>query len=145
MSETPASYYGNPKGRGASVSYADIERAARGLMAQGQVPTAAAVRGVLKRGSNTTLTDAMQRFWKNQAALNAGEPLALTRLPPEVAEAAVALWEKALRLSLQTAKHQLNTVHGELDTQRMSLLGEQTDRRNRNADKDQDQVSVPFV
>lgn len=120
MSETPASY-GTPKGRGASVSFADIERAARGLMAVGQVPTAAAVRGVLKRGSNTTLTEAMRRFWQNQAALNAGEPLALTRLPPEVAEAAVALWEKALRLSLQTATHQLKAVHGALDTERSDV------------------------
>jgi hypothetical protein len=38
-----------------------------------------------------------------QAALNAGNPVALTRLPPELADAAAALWEHALRLSQQTA------------------------------------------
>jgi hypothetical protein len=35
--------------------------------------------------------------------LNSG-PVALTRLPPELADAAVAQWEQALRLAQQTAK-----------------------------------------
>lgn len=74
------------------------------LMAAGEYPSVAAVRERLGRGSQTTLSDAMRRFWKDQAALNAGNPVALTRVPPEFADAAVALWEQALRLSLQTAK-----------------------------------------
>jgi hypothetical protein len=85
------------------VSFAEIETAARKLMAAGQYPSVATVRQELRRGSTTTIADAMRRFWKDQAALNAGDPVALSRLPPEFADAAVNLWEQALRLSLQTA------------------------------------------
>src|ERR1022692_2004009 len=41
----------------------------------------------------------MRRFWKNQAAVPTGNPLALAHLPPELADGAVAQWEKALLLS----------------------------------------------
>jgi hypothetical protein len=57
----------------------------------------------------------MRRFWKDQAALNAGNPVALTRLPPEFADAAVELWEQALRLSLQTAKSDDTAAHAKLE------------------------------
>jgi chromosome segregation ATPase len=57
----------------------------------------------------------MRRFWKNQAALDAGNPVALTRLPPEFADAAVELWEQALRLSLQTAKVDENGARQRLE------------------------------
>jgi hypothetical protein len=96
--------FGIGRERPTSVSFADIEAAARKLMAAGDYPSVATVRKELKRGSTTTIADAMRRFWKDQAALNAGNPVALTRLPPEFADAAVALWEQALRLSLQTAQ-----------------------------------------
>jgi hypothetical protein len=96
--------YGTARERPASVSFAEIETAARALMAAGDYPSVAAVRQELTRGSTTTIADAMRRFWKDQAALNAGNPVALSRLPPEFADAAVALWEQALRLSLQTAQ-----------------------------------------
>ena len=46
----------------------------------------------------------MRQFWKNQAAVTTGNPLALTHLPPELADAAVAQWEKALSLAQQTAQ-----------------------------------------
>lgn len=39
-----------------------------------------------------------------QAAVSTGNPLALTHLPPELADAAVAQWEKALSLAQQTAQ-----------------------------------------
>jgi chromosome segregation ATPase len=57
----------------------------------------------------------MRRFWKNQAALNRGDPVALTSLPPELAEAARAQWEKALLLAQQTAKHDDNTARAHLE------------------------------
>jgi hypothetical protein len=57
----------------------------------------------------------MQRFWKDQAALNAGDPLALSRLPPELADAAVAQWEQALRLSQQTAKYEDSQARVQLE------------------------------
>ncbi|MHB8477639.1 MAG: DUF4158 domain-containing protein [Steroidobacteraceae bacterium] len=40
------------------------------------------VRKTLGRGSPNHIATCMQAFWKNQAALNAGDPIALTRLPP---------------------------------------------------------------
>src|SRR5208282_6120658 len=109
MSDVPA--YGTTRDRGATVSYAEIERAARSLMAAGERPTVQALRKALGRGSPNHLGPALKRFWKDQAALNAGDPIALTRLPPELADAAVAQWEQALRLSQQTAKYEDSQAH----------------------------------
>jgi Plasmid replication region DNA-binding N-term len=111
----PFPSYGTSRDRAASVSFAEIETAARKLMAAGEYPSVHAVRTELKRGSTTTISDAMRRFWKDQAALNTGNPVALTRLPPEFADAAVELWERALRLSLQTAKADDTAAHARLD------------------------------
>jgi Plasmid replication region DNA-binding N-term len=111
---SPISSYGTSRERVASVSFAEIETAARKLMALGDYPSVHAVRLELKRGSTTTISDAMRRFWKDQAALNAGNPVALTRLPPEFADAAADLWEQALRLSLQTAKIDDTAAHAKL-------------------------------
>jgi hypothetical protein len=114
MSETPAAY-GATRDRGPTVSYAEIERAARALMADGDRPTVEAVRKTLGRGSPNHLATCMQKFWKNQAALNAGDPVALTRLPPELADAAVAQWEQALRLAQQTAKVEDSAARAHLE------------------------------
>src|SRR5271154_4288226 len=114
MNSLPPSY-GMTRERGATVSYGEIERAARALMAAGERPTVNAVLNRLGRGSPNHLTECMQRFWKDQAALNAGDPVALTRLPPEFADAALALWEQALRLSLQTAQQDDSAGRAKLD------------------------------
>jgi Plasmid replication region DNA-binding N-term len=114
----PSSSYGTRRERPATVSFADIEQAARQLMKSGAYPSVAAVRKELKRGSMTTIAEAMQRFWKDQAALSAGNPVALTRLPPEFADAALALWEQALRLSQQTAVHDDNAARARLEESR---------------------------
>lgn len=124
---SPISSYGTVRERAASVSFAEIETVARKLMAGGDYPSVHAVRLELKRGSTTTIADAMRRFWKDQAALNAGNPIALTRLPPEFADAAVALWEQALRLSLQTAKTGDTAAHAKLEE-----LKRDTDARARS-------------
>jgi phosphoenolpyruvate synthase/pyruvate phosphate dikinase len=71
----------------------------------------------------------MQRFWKNQAALNAGDPVALTRLPPELADAAVAQWEQALRLAQQTATYEDNAARAHLEQ-----LRRDTDARARSVE-----------
>ncbi len=123
MAASPGNY-GTTRERAASVSFADIEAAARRLMLAGGYPSVAAVRQELKRGSTTTIADGMRRFWKDQAALNAGDPVALTRLPPELADAAVAQWEKALLLSQQVAKHDDNAARAQLQA-----LQRDTDRR----------------
>jgi Plasmid replication region DNA-binding N-term len=111
----PSSNYGTTRERAASVSFADIERVARQLMLAGDYPSVLAVRKELKRGSTTTIAEAMRRFWKDQAALNVGNPVALTRLPPEFADAAVVLWEQALRLSQQTAMVDDNAARARLE------------------------------
>jgi len=111
----PLGNYGTTRERSATVSYADIEAVARRLMATGGYASVAAVRKELKRGSSTTIAEAMRRFWKNQAALDAGNPVALTRLPPEIADAAVELWEQALRLSQQSVSTDDNAARTHLD------------------------------
>ena len=116
-----SSNYGTTRERAASVSYAEIEAIARRLMATGGYASVAAVRTELKRGSTTTIAEAMRRFWKNQAALDAGNPIALTRLPPEFADAAVNLWEQALRLSQQTAKAEDNDARAHLEQLRQDM------------------------
>ena len=120
---TTLAAYGATRERGATVSYAEVERAARGLMAAGERPTVKAVLQSLGRGSPNHITVCMRRFWKDQAALNAGDPLALTRVPPELAESALALWEQALRLSQQTAQHDDNGARARLDELRRDLDG----------------------
>jgi hypothetical protein len=124
---SPAASYGTSRERAASVSFAEVEAAARKLMAAGEYPSVHAVRVELKRGSTTTIAEAMRRFWKDQSALNAGNPVALTRLPPEFADAAVELWEQALRLSLQTAKSDETAAHTNLED-----LKQHTDARARS-------------
>jgi hypothetical protein len=96
--------YGATRVRGPTVSYEEIERTARALMANGERPTVDGVREALGRGSPNHIATCMQRFWKNQAAMTTGNPVALTHLPPELADAAVAQWEKALSLAQQTAQ-----------------------------------------
>jgi len=96
--------YGATRGRGPTVSYEEIERTARDLMSKGERPTVDGVRAALGRGSPNHIATCMQRFWKNQAAMTTGNPVALTHLPPELADAAVAQWEKALSLAQQTAR-----------------------------------------
>jgi hypothetical protein len=71
----------------------------------------------------------MQRFWKDQAALNAGDPVALSRVPPELAEATQDLWEQALRLSQQTAQHADNAARAKNDQ-----LKRDTDARTRSVE-----------
>jgi Plasmid replication region DNA-binding N-term len=128
MNEPPSSY-GTTRERGPTVSYAEIERAARAVMAQGLRPTSKAVLEHLGRGSPNHIAESMQRFWKDQAALNAGDPLALSRLPPELADAAVAQWEQALRLSQQTAKYEDSQARVQLEQ-----LRRETDVRVRSVE-----------
>jgi hypothetical protein len=113
--------YGTGRHRGATVSYAEIERAARDIMAGGGRPTVEGVQKALGRGSPNHISLEMQKFWKNQSALNGGDPLALTRLPPEIADAAVAHWEQALRLAHQNATHDDNAARAHLEQLRRDM------------------------
>lgn len=119
MNQPPT--YGFTRERGPGLSYGEIERTARALLLQGERPTVDAVRKALGRGSPNHLTEALRRFWKDQAALNAGDPVALTRLPPELADAAVAQWEKALRLAQQTARQENSAASAALQALRHDI------------------------
>src|ERR1035441_1467090 len=110
-----AKNYGATRLRGPTVSYEEIERTARDLMAKGERPTVDGVRGALGRGSPNHIATCMQRFWKNQAAISTGNPLALNHLPPELADAALAQWQKALLLAQQTAKHDDSEARAHLE------------------------------
>jgi hypothetical protein len=107
--------YGEGRHRSATVSYGEIERAARDIMANGGRPTVEGVHKALGRGSPNHISVEMQKFWKNQSALNGGDPLALTRLPPELADATLAQWEQALRLAHQNATHDDNAARAHLE------------------------------
>jgi Plasmid replication region DNA-binding N-term len=121
--------YGEGRNRGATVSYGEIERAARDIMDSGGRPTVEGVYKALGRGSPNHISSAMQTFWKNQSALNGGDPLALTRLPPELADAAVAQWEQALRLAHQNATYDDNAARAHLEQ-----LRRDTDARARSVE-----------
>jgi hypothetical protein len=122
-------HYGEGRDRGPTVSYEEIERAARALMVDGERPTVQAVLKRLGRGSPNHIAVSMQKFWKNQTAMNAGDPIALTRLPPELADAAVAQWERALRLAQQTAKVEDSAARTHLEQ-----LRRDTDARARSVE-----------
>jgi hypothetical protein len=147
--------YGLTRQRGPTLSYGEIERAARALMARGERPSVESVRKALGRGSPNHLTESMQRFWMDQAALNAGDPVALTRLPPELADAALAQWEQALRLAQQTSRQEDSAARAELQQLRrdtdvrvhsLELKEKEWDRaarvRERALAEARDQVSV---
>jgi hypothetical protein len=121
--------YGTGRHRGATVSYAEIERAARDLMANGGRPTVEGVHQALGRGSPNHISVEMQKFWKNQSALNGGDPLALTRLPPELADAAVAQWEQALGLAQQNATYEDSAARAHIEQ-----LHRDTDARARSVE-----------
>jgi hypothetical protein len=104
MENVQTKNYGATRQRGPTVSYEEIERTARDLMARGERPTVDGVRAALGRGSPNHIATCMRQFWKNQAAVTTGNPLALTHLPPELADAALAQWQKALALAQQTAQ-----------------------------------------
>src|SRR5579864_258998 len=119
MEDVQTKNYGATRQRGPTVSYEEIERTARDLMAKGERPTVDGVRAALGRGSPNHIAECMRQFWKNQAAISTGNPLALTHLPPELADAALAQWQKALLLAQQTAKHEDSEARAHLEQLRL--------------------------
>ena len=61
-------------------------------MAIGKRPSARLVYEALgRRGSPNHIIASLERFWRDQAARSEGNPVALSRLPPELADAVIAL------------------------------------------------------
>jgi hypothetical protein len=112
MEKAPA--YGTTRHRQANVSYLEIERASLDILATGQRPSVEIIRKHLGRGSPATIAEALRRFWRDLGVRAAGDPAALTRLPVEIAHLADGIWQKALTLASEAAKHEDNAARERL-------------------------------
>ena len=112
MKQAPTPAYGST--RGAAVSYLEVERAAIAILKAGQRPSVERVRTALGRGSPQTLLSALQRFWRDLGTRVEADPAALTRLPGEIVESVEAIWQRALTLASQAAKHEDNAARERL-------------------------------
>jgi hypothetical protein len=95
--------YGTTRTRGADVSYRQIEAAAEAILATGVRPTVEGLREALKTGSQRTLLNGLQRFWKELGDRLSGVPDTQRRLPAAVADLADQLWQTALTLATEAA------------------------------------------
>src|ERR1017187_7612345 len=107
--------YGASRERSANVSYADVERAALDILATGPLPSVETIREALGCGSPATIATFLKRFWRDLGIRAQGDPAALTRLPSEIVEAVEAIWQRALALSAQIAKHDDNAARERLE------------------------------
>ena len=97
-----------------NVAYADVERAAIAILKSERRPTVETVRAALGRGSNHTIGEALRRFWRDLGARAEGDPAALSRMPPDIAEFADGLWQRALKLASEAARDDDNAARERL-------------------------------
>jgi hypothetical protein len=112
MQDTPV--YGMTRQRQAKVTYAEIERAALDVLAEGRRPSVEIVRKLLGRGSPATIGRALNRFWRDLGVRAAGDPAALTRMPADIVDLADGLWQRALALASQAANNDDNAARERL-------------------------------
>ncbi len=98
----------------ANVSYGDIERAAIAILKSERRPTVDTVREALGRGSNSTIGEGLRRFWRDLGVRIEGDPAALSRMPPEIADLADGVWQRALKLAGEAAKNDDNAARERL-------------------------------
>jgi hypothetical protein len=113
MSEPPVEAYGQGRIR-TSVSYGEVERAAIAILKSERRPTVETVREALGRGSPDTIGSALKRFWRDLGIRIEGDPAALTRMPPEIADLADGMWQRALKLAGEAAKNEDNAARERL-------------------------------
>jgi hypothetical protein len=113
MVDEPIKAYGEGRVR-AGVSYSDVERAAIAILKSERRPTVETVREALGTGSPDTIATALKRFWRDLGARIEGDPAALTRMPPDIAELADGMWQRSLRLAAEAAKHDDNAARERL-------------------------------
>jgi hypothetical protein len=109
----PARPYGEGRIR-SNVSYTDVERAAIAILKSERRPTVETIRDALGGGSPDTIGDALRRFWRDLGARIEGDPVALTRMPAEIAALADGMWQRALKLSSEAATHDDNAARERL-------------------------------
>lgn len=103
MDDPEGKPYGEGRSRAASVSYAEIERAAIAILKGERRPSVESVREMLGRGAPETIGNALKRFWRDLGVRIEGDPAALSRMPPDIADLADGMWQKALRLAGEAA------------------------------------------
>jgi hypothetical protein len=113
MSESPAKAYGEGRVR-SNVSYGAVERAAIAILKEARRPTVETVRDALGGGSPDTIGNALKRFWRDLGARIEGDPAALTRMPPDIADLADGMWQWALKLAGEAAKNDDNAARERL-------------------------------
>jgi hypothetical protein len=111
--DKPPKAYGEGRVR-ANVSYGDVERAAIAILKQERRPTVETVREALGSGSPDTIGNALKRFWRDLGARIEGDPAALTRMPPDIADLADGMWQRALKLAGEAAKNDDNAARERL-------------------------------
>jgi Plasmid replication region DNA-binding N-term len=114
MSEAQSKAYGVGRVR-ANVSYGEVERAAITILKSERRPTVETVREALGSGSPDTIAHALKRFWRDLGARIEGDPAALTRMPPEIADLADGMWQRALKLAGEAAKLDDNVARARLE------------------------------
>lgn len=112
MTDEPKAY-GEGRTR-QNVSYGDIERAAIIILKTRRRPTVGTIREALGSGSPDTIADALNRFWGTLGARIEGDPAALSRMPPDIADLADGMWQRALKLAGQAAQHDDNAARARL-------------------------------
>ena len=110
----PPPAYGTTRNRRASITYAEFERTASTLLAQGEKPGLDNIRHAIG-GSPETIRTMLKRYWTELAAHVRAPAAALTRLPTDIADLAEDLWHRALALAAQTATHDDNAARERLE------------------------------
>jgi hypothetical protein len=113
MSEPSTKAYGEGRVR-MNVTYGEVERAAIAILKSERRPTVENVREALGRGSPDTIGLALKRFWRDLGARIEGDPAALTRMPPDIADLADGMWQRALKLAGDAASHDDNAARERL-------------------------------
>src|ERR1700691_5148606 len=111
MSELPSNpAYGTTRQRRATVSYAELERAATTLLRRGLKPGIESLRQALGGGSPQTIQTLLNRYWRELGERIDGSAPALKRMPADVADLADELWQRALRLAAEASTRDDNAA-----------------------------------
>jgi hypothetical protein len=116
MSELPSNpTYGAIRQRRASVSYAELERAATTLLRSGLKPGIESLRQALGGGSPQTIQALLNRYWRELGERIDGLAPALKRMPADVADLADDLWQRALHLAAEASTRDDNAAQERLE------------------------------
>jgi hypothetical protein len=143
MEGPPTKAYGEGRVR-LSVSYGEVERAAITLLKSERRPTVENIREALGRGSPDTIGNALKRFWRDLGVRIEGDPAALSRMPPDIADLADGMWQRALKLAGEAARNDDNAarerlaqiqIENELRAQSFELREREYDAASRAREK----------